>query len=107
NLPAGSWHTSGEYLTAGANGGVTSTVTDYPRPDNFYVASEADKMVESLRAAFRKIVDDASGSASSFASNTTKLEVGARTYQAKYISNGWAGRLTASDVDTATGNLTD
>src|SRR5690606_6805670 len=48
-----------------------------------------------------------SGSGGSFASNTTKLEVGARTYQAKYISNGWGGRLTASNVDVATGSLTD
>lgn len=106
-LPLASWHHSEDYLTSGSWGGVTSTVTTYPRPDNFYVASEADKMVESLRSAFRKIADDANGSGSSFASNTTKLEAGARTYQAKYISNGWSGRLTASDVDTSTGVLTD
>src|SRR5690606_23200763 len=64
-------------------------------------------MISGLNAAFQKINDDISGSGGSFASSTTKLEVGSMTYQARYISNGWAGRLTASDVDTASGTLTD
>ena len=76
-------------------------------PNNMYLANNGEAMIRGLEAAFRKIADDISGSGGSFASNTTKLEVGSRTYQAKYISNGWGGRLTASDVDVTTGNLTD
>ena len=101
------WHTSGEYLNSGANGGVTTTVTTYPRPDNFYVASEADKMVASLRQAFDSIVSEMQGSGGSFASNTTRLETGAYTYQAKYQSAGWGGQLIASSVNSSTGQLTE
>ncbi|MDR6840076.1 pilus assembly protein [Pseudoxanthomonas sacheonensis] len=79
----------------------------YYRPGNMYFANSGQKMIDGLNAAFQKIADDISGSGSSFASNTTKLEIGARTYQAKYMSNGWGGRLTASDVNTSTGVLTD
>ena len=103
------WHTNLDYLTSGSGGGVTSTVNTYPRPDNFYVASEADKMVASLRQAFESIARKAEGSASSFASNSTKLEAGARTFQAQFVTGQnreWAGRLFAYDVNTSTGALT-
>ncbi|KAF1703644.1 pilus assembly protein [Pseudoxanthomonas suwonensis] len=80
---------------------------DFYLPNNMYLANNGEAMIRGLEAAFRKIADDVSGSGSSFASNSTKLEVGSRTYQAKYISNGWGGRLTASDVDVNTGTLTD
>lgn len=76
-------------------------------PNNMYLANNGQAMIQGLNAAFQKIADDISGSGGSFASNTTKLETGARTYQAKYLSNGWGGRLTASDVNTSTGVLTD
>lgn len=102
------WHTSGEYLTSGSGGDVTLTKNDYPRPDNFYVASEADKMVESLRLAFQNIVDEVVGSGGGFAANTTSLEAGAMTYQALFRVDGgsWAGELRAFQVDPSTGNLT-
>ncbi|MEG1679298.1 MAG: PilC/PilY family type IV pilus protein, partial [Stenotrophomonas sp.] len=108
-LTASWWHNSKEYLTSGSGGGVTTTVNNYPRPDNFYVASEADKMVASLRQAFESIARKAEGSASSFASNSTKLEAGARTFQAQFVTGQnreWAGRLYAYDVNTDTGALT-
>lgn len=103
------WHKNLDYLTSGTGGGVTSTKNNYPRPDNFYVASEADKMVASLRQAFEAIAKKAEGSASSFAANTTKLEAGARTFQAQFVTGQkreWAGRLYAYDVDTDTRALT-
>lgn len=103
------WHTNTDYLTSGSGGGVTSTVNSYPRPDNFYVASEADKMVASLRQAFESIAKKAEGSASSFASNSTKLDAGARTFQAQFVTGQnreWAGRLYAYDVNATTGALT-
>lgn len=98
----GSWSATGQYVV-NANTGANV----YQRPNNFYTAADAREMGNGLRAAFARIVDDISGSGGSFASNTTKLEVGSRTYQAKYISNGWGGRLAASDVDVTTGTLTD
>ncbi len=106
-LPAW-WHTSGEYLISGAGGEVTTAVTGYPRPDNFYVASEADKMVASLRAAFQNIVNEMVGSGGGFASNTTVLEAGAKTFQARFRVDGgsWSGDLQAYDVDSDTGALT-
>ena len=105
-LPESWWHTNTDYLDSA---GVTSTVNNYPRADNFYVASEADKMVASLRQAFEAIAKKAEGSASSFASNSTKLEAGARTFQAQFVTGQnreWSGRLYAYDVDPDTGALT-
>ena len=102
------WHNSGDYLTSGSNGEVVATPNSYPRPDNYYVASEADKMVASLRKAFESILESMRGSASSFASNTTKLEQGAKTYQAQFSTsqdNEWAGELNAYDVNPDTAAL--
>lgn len=99
------WHRSGDYLNAGANGGTTRAVTDYPRPDNFYVAGEADKMIQGLRSAFESIVEEAVGSSGSFAANTTKLEAGAMTYQAQFYSGTWRGDLLAYRVNPETERL--
>ncbi|WP_368561895.1 pilus assembly protein [Pseudoxanthomonas sp. UTMC 1351] len=100
------WHNTTDYLTSGANGGVTTTPNTYRRADNFYVASEADKMVSSLRKAFENIMDEIRGSGGSFASNTTKLETGAMTYQAQFYSQSWRGELVAYAVNSTTGALT-
>lgn len=100
------WHTTNEYLVSGGNGGVTTTVTGYPRPDNFYVASEADKMVASLRRAFEAIVAEMKGAGGSFASNTTRLETGAMTFQAQFFSGNWGGELEGYDINPSTGAMT-
>lgn len=107
-LPEAWWHTTSDYLTAGSNGGITQTATNYPRADNFYVASEADKMVESLRKAFESIVAALKGSGTAMAANTTKLEAGAMTFQAQFVTgdnNEWSGELLGYKLDTATGAL--
>ncbi|KAF1720769.1 hypothetical protein CSC75_10400 [Pseudoxanthomonas wuyuanensis] len=100
------WHNTTDYLTSGANGGITSTPNNYPRADNFYVASEADKMVSSLRKAFENIIEEMLGSGGSFASNTTRLETGAVTYQAQFYAQSWRGELVAYNVNATTGALT-
>lgn len=100
------WHSTTDYLTSGANGGVTNAVTTYRRADNFYVASEADKMVQSLRRAFENILAEIRGSGSSFAANSTKLETGAMTFQAQFYSGSWRGELSAFTVNATTGALT-
>ncbi|WP_267106939.1 pilus assembly protein [Xanthomonas sacchari] len=96
-LALGSWWTSNEYVGAS---------TSFQRADNFYVANEATKMVASLRKAFERILDEMRGSAASLASNTTKLEAGARTYQSVFYSGTWRGDVVAYDVNQTTGELT-
>ncbi len=98
------WSANRSAWTTHAGNNVANS---FAQPNNLFFANNGQAMIDSLTAAFSRITDDISGSGGSFASNTTKLEVGARTYQAKYISNGWGGRLTASDVDVSTGTLTD
>lgn len=101
------WHTSREYLGSGKGGDVTMTNTGYPRADNFYVASEAERMVDSLRLAFRNIVEEMVGSGGGFASNSSSLEAGTRTFQSLFRvdGNAWSGDLQAYNVDPATGAL--
>jgi type IV pilus assembly protein PilY1 len=97
-LPQASWHTTNEFLTAG---------TTYPRADNFYVASEADKMVASLRRAFQSIVQAATASGSSLSANSTVLRSGTKIFQAQYNTGRWSGDLVAYNVDPVTGALTE
>ena len=79
---------------------------DFYLPNNMYLANDGAKMIQSLKAAFQKIGDDLTGSGGAFASNTTRLETGAYTYQARYLANGWGGQLIASSVNATTGALT-
>jgi type IV pilus assembly protein PilY1 len=74
--------------------------TGDPRPTNFYVASEADRMIESLSRAFARIASEAVGSGSSLAANSTRLEAGTRTFQAQFNAGTWSGELQAFRVNT-------
>lgn len=96
-LPLASWWNTTDLVNGNAA---------YQRADNYYVAADAQKMVDSLTLAFKNILREMQGSGSSFASNTTKLEVGARTYQAQFFSGDWGGELSAYDANPATGALT-
>lgn len=91
-LPLEWWHTNGEILSTGDR-----------RPDNFFVASEADKMVSSLQQAFAQIVANMRGSGASLATNSTKLEAGTITYQSLYYPGSWEGDLVAYNVDPVSG----
>lgn len=86
-LPSALW-SSGETLSTGD-----------PRPENFYVASEADKMVESLTRAFAKISSESVGSSTSLAANSTRLDTDTRTFQAQFTSS-WSGDIKAYSVST-------
>ena len=97
------WHSAGPTDT------ITPTVpagntTSYLRPDNFFVASEADKMVESLTRAFAKISAEGGGSSSSLAANSTRLDTSTRTFQALFEAGAWNGDLQAFAV-LSNGNL--
>ena len=86
-LTTSMWDTSGDVLSTGD-----------PRPDNFYVASDADKMVESLTRAFAKIAAESVGSSSSLAANSTRLDTNTRTFQAQFFSGTWRGDLKSYSV---------
>ncbi|MET0532868.1 MAG: PilC/PilY family type IV pilus protein, partial [Steroidobacter sp.] len=85
-VDAASW-SSGETLSTGDL-----------RPRNFYVASEADKMVESLSRAFARIANETVGSGTALASNSTRLEEETSTFQAQFNSGTWSGELQAFAV---------
>jgi type IV pilus assembly protein PilY1 len=93
-IPESAWHTNGETLESGDL-----------RPDNFYVASDADKMISSLTQAFERIVAADTGSSASLAANSTRLDAETRTYQAQFITGQWTGELS-SFVVAADGSLT-
>lgn len=84
-----SWWSSNDTLSTGD-----------PRPKNFYVASEAESMVESLTRAFAEIAAQVQGSASSLASNSTRLETDTMTFQAQFFAGTWRGDLSAFSVDS-------
>lgn len=88
-LPAGSWRTNTETLSSGD-----------PRPDNFYVASDAENMVESLKLAFAKIAQEAQSSTTSLASNSTRLATDTAVFQSSLNSKYWSGDLLARRVNT-------
>jgi type IV pilus assembly protein PilY1 len=69
------------------------------RPKNFYVASEADKMVESLSRAFARFAGEAIGSGSGLTSNSSRLESDTQTFQALFDGT-WSGELQAFAVNT-------
>ena len=87
------WNSAGDTLTTGDL-----------RPDNFFVASEADKMVESLTRAFAKISVESTGSSSSLAANSTRIDTATRTFQATFLGGTWRGDLKAFAV-LPNGNL--
>ncbi len=77
-----SWWTGGDLLD---NGNL--------RPSNFFVASDATRMVDSLKQAFAKIVAEASGTATSLATNSTQLDTGSAVFQSIFSTTRWSGDL--------------
>jgi type IV pilus assembly protein PilY1 len=90
------WYTNGEDLD--------SSATFYPRADNFYVASDADKMVDSLTRAFAKIGSERIGSGASLAANSTRLDTQTRTFQAQF-RNLYYGQINSFSVNPSDGSL--
>jgi len=88
-LPAGSWRTTTDVLSTGDQ-----------RPDNFYVASDAENMVESLKLAFAKIAQEAQSSTTSLAANSTRLATDTAVFQSALNSKFWSGDLLARKIAT-------
>lgn len=83
------WHTNNETLTIGS--------TSFKRPDNYYVAGQADKMISSLEQAFENILTESIGSASGVTFNTALLEAdNTLLFGAKFDSTRWSGELFAN-----------
>lgn len=68
------------------------------RPENFYVASEADKMVESLTRAFAKIAAETLGAGTALAASSVQIETDTRIFQAQFYSGTWRGDLRAFSI---------
>jgi type IV pilus assembly protein PilY1 len=93
------WHSNGETLVSFGRGAVPSAVT-FQRPDNYYVAGEANEMVESLTKAFANISKEVRSSASSVAANSTRLGADTAVFQAAFDSANWSGDLQAFRINT-------
>lgn len=82
------WHQSGDMLKAG-----------YPRPDNFYVASDAENMVRSLERAFAQIANEVQSTTASLAVNSSRLETDTALFQSRLNSRFWSGDLLALAIE--------
>ncbi|MGG2395979.1 pilus assembly protein [Pseudomonas sp. SH1-B] len=72
--------------------------TNDPRPDNFFVASDATNMVESLRRAFAQISKEVQSTTASLATNSTRLETDTAVFQSLLDNRYWSGDLLARRV---------
>lgn len=98
------WHTNTDTLTS--FGAANPSGHDFERPDNYYVAAEADAMIEQLNTAFDDIVAEVSqGSGSAIAANSTRLDTGTLIYQARFKTGEWTGQLLALEVDEEDGSV--
>lgn len=91
-LPLDWWHSNGDTLASFGRG---APAVSFPRPDNYYVAGEADQMIESLTQAFARISAELRSSASSVAANSTRLGSDTAVFQASFDSTNWNGELEA------------
>lgn len=87
-LPPETWHKSGEMLSA-----------NYPRPDNFYVASDAENMIRSLEQAFAQIANEVQSTTASLAANSSRLETDTAVFQSRLNSRFWSGDLQALRIE--------
>lgn len=69
------------------------------RPENFYVASEADKMVESLTRAFARIAAETQGAGTALSSTSSQLQTDTRIFQSVFYNGTWRGDLRAYSLD--------
>ncbi len=92
------WHTNGDTLISGVQPSMAGT--SFARPDNYFVAGEADRMVAGLTEAFAKILAEVRSSASSVAANSTRIGTDTAVFQAAFDSRRWSGELKAFRIGT-------
>lgn len=88
------WHTNGETLTPNSG-------SSFKRPDNYYLAGQADLMIESLREAFANITEELKSASSAVASNSTRLDTDTAVFQAAFDSSNWSGDVKAFEITEA------
>ncbi len=96
SLDETTWYTTGDMLSLGVdgNGGTEK------RPDNFFVASDANNMVDGLRKAFAQISNEVQSTTASLATNSTRLETDTAVFQSRLDSRFWSGDLLARRIDS-------
>ncbi len=92
------WHTNGEILTS--FGSRADYIESFPRPDNYYLAGGADQMIQSLTEAFANIAAELRSSATSVATNSTRLGADTAVFQASFDSTNWSGDVQAYRINT-------
>ncbi len=98
------WWSNNETLTPFGSRG--NGQPDFKRPDNFFVAGEANAMVESLTEAFAQLVAEISSSSTSAAASAAVLQTDTLLYTAGFRSGDWSGTLTAYELTASgTGDL--
>lgn len=87
------WSTTGDTLTS-------LTPTTDPRPDNYFIASNAAALVTGLRNAFARIVAENSAATSTAFSTTTAntTRTGTGSYATTYNPRGWTGDVIGSEL---------
>lgn len=88
-IPESAWWTSGDIQT-----------NDDKRPDNFYIASDASKMVTSLQKAFANIAAEVKSTTASLATNSTRLSTDTAIFQSVLDNGRWSGDLLAKRIST-------
>jgi len=92
------WHTNGDTLVPFGDRGKGQT--SFKRPDNFFIASEANEMVDSLTKAFANIYVEMAASNSSAAASSAALQSDTLLYIAGYRTSDWSGTLKALEVES-------
>lgn len=89
------WNSSSETIAMG-------TATEY-RPDNYFLAGNANQMVSGLTKAFSAIATAVSAYTTSLSLSSAQVsDSGSASYAAQYASKTWSGVLTASSVTIGT-----
>jgi len=88
------WWTTGQYLPNPND----PNDQRYKRPNNFFVASDAQAMVTSLKSAFARIGSETSTTTTALGSNSTQLNTGSLLFQSSFSPRYWSGDLIAKTV---------
>jgi type IV pilus assembly protein PilY1 len=91
DIPKEWWSTSGE-----------NTASGQARPDNYFVASQPDQMVNGLKRAFASIAAQLRSFSTSFSTAAPQFAAsGTNAYSAQYDSSTWTGEVTGNAVTLA------
>lgn len=102
-LPEAWWHTNNDILKPVDFNNPFEPA--FSRPDNYFIAGESDKIAQSIKQVFARIVARVNGSGSGLASNSTKMVTGSKVFQSVFYNKSWHGELKAYTINPQTGHL--